>query len=286
MLNKIAKAIFKNPILILTLTILIIATMIFGVLEVGMSTGNDTLIDPSTQEYIDNYNYQEEFGSDPIIIIYEGENTESLLTVENLSGLKNLHLQLNAYEEVFLVNSPASLLPAIPQEQYMLDANIYDEFGNLKPAFSQFIINDYYMRVVVVLEGEVPDSITTDIITTIDDFLEAEGLTESTLVSGKPVLDLSIKTAMMSSMQQMILLSAIIMIFVLYLVFKVKWRLLPLAIILIALVSTVGIMGWLNIGITMVSMAVFPILIGLGIDYLIQFQTRYTEEIEGGDYNE
>ena len=41
-------------------------------------------------------------------------------------------------------------------------------------------------------------------------------------------------------------------------------------------------MGWLNIGLTMVSMAVFPVLIGLGIDYSIQFQSRYTEELEGG----
>lgn len=48
--------------------------------------------------------------------------------------------------------------------------------------------------------------------------------------------------------------------------------------ILIAVVVTIGIMGWLNMGLTMVSMAVFPILIGLGIDYFIQFQTRYEEE--------
>jgi len=32
--------------------------------------------------------------------------------------------------------------------------------------------------------------------------------------------------------------------------------------------------------ITMVSMAVFPILIGLGIDYAIEFQNRYTELLE------
>ena len=37
-------------------------------------------------------------------------------------------------------------------------------------------------------------------------------------------------------------------------------------------------MGWLNISLSVVSMAVFPILIGLGIDYGIQFHNRYDEE--------
>ncbi|NLY45040.1 MAG: RND family transporter, partial [Tissierella sp.] len=41
---------------------------------------------------------------------------------------------------------------------------------------------------------------------------------------------------------------------------------------------TLGLMGHLNVSMTMVSMAVFPILIGLGIDYFIQFQNRYEEE--------
>ena len=76
------------------------------------------------------------------------------------------------------------------------------------------------------------------------------------------------------------------MILVLLIVFRVKWSLLPLGIILIAVVATIGIMGWLNIGLTLVSMAVFPVLIGLGIDYAIQFQSRYTEELAGGLSNE
>ncbi len=57
-------------------------------------------------------------------------------------------------------------------------------------------------------------------------------------------------------------------------------------IILFAVIATIGIMGWLSIGLTMVSMAVFPVLIGLGIDYSIQFQSRYAEEILGGESNE
>ncbi len=64
----------------------------------------------------------------------------------------------------------------------------------------------------------------------------------------------------------MMALSALIMVVVLLIVFRIRWSLLPLVIILFAVIATIGIMGWLNIGLTMVSMAVFPVLIGLGID--------------------
>src|SRR5690625_6108834 len=83
---------------------------------------------------------------------------------------------------------------------------------------------------------------------------------------------------MQENIHKMMVLALLIMIVVLFFVFKVHWRLLPLLTVLIAVIGTVGIMGWLQIPITMVSMAVFPILIGLGIDYAIQFQNRYAEE--------
>jgi len=76
----------------------------------------------------------------------------------------------------------------------------------------------------------------------------------------------------------MVGLAILIMIIVLSLVFKVKWKMLSLGIILISVIATLGFMGILSVPITMVSMAVFPILIGLGIDYSIQFHNRYEEE--------
>ena len=142
------------------------------------------------------------------------------------------------------------------------------------------------MMFLVVLEGGLDDEAVGDIIDAVNETIEELGLEDVTLVSGKPVLDQSIKSEMMGSMQVMMALSAVIMIVVLLIVFKVRWSLLPLAIIMFAVLATIGIMGWLSIGLTMVSMAVFPVLIGLGIDYTIQFQSRYAEELAGGLDNE
>ena len=204
---------------------------------------------------------------------------------DNLSTIAgNLHLMsvnLGMIYDNFNV-----LVPSIPTEQSTLDLMLYDETGEMRSMFTSFAIDDQHMMFLVILEGEVADETKGDIIDTIKASIEEQGLTETTLISGKPVLDMSIKDAMMDSMQVMMALSAAIMIIVLLIVFRVRWSLLPLSIILVAVVATIGIMGWLNIGLTLVSMAVFPVLIGLGIDYAIQFQSRYTEELAGGTENE
>ncbi len=481
MLQKFAKFITKRPIKIILVGIIMFIVSLVGVVQVELKTGNETMIQTDTEEYIDNYEYQSEFGSDPIIIIYEGNGYDDLFTVENIALMNELENELSNYDEIFAINSPVSLIkefsgqqaiqfetalfelsnglenisvslktvsiqiatnadssdmedtlsqlstaingmitgqeqlgiavtnllgsfttfstqlititdsitviindlstdpllndqvtdlttannqliamanqmanistnsaalpniasntvigltnllngltgmatdqalmatqlatlatgletmadnlhimsvnlmkihdnfnaltPSIPTKQSTLDLMLYDESGELRSTFEEFTIDDQYIKFLVVLKGDVTDEVANDILDSINDTLEEQGLTDSTLVSGKPVLDLSIKSEMMGSMQMMMALSALIMIFVLLIVFRVRWSLLPLAIILLAVVATIGIMGWLNIGLTMVSMAVFPVLIGLGIDYSIQFESRYTEEIERG----
>ena len=113
---------------------------------------------------------------------------------------------------------------------------------------------------------------------TLNNRLLLEEKEDEVLISGKPILDRSIKSSMMDSMKFMMLSAILIMILILVLIYKVRMRILPIIMVLMAVVGTIGIMGWLSIGLTMVSMAVFPVLIGLGIDYFIQFQTRYEEE--------
>jgi uncharacterized protein len=168
--------------------------------------------------------------------------------------------------------------PGFPSSSETLNMMNYDEFDQVKRMFNSFIVNEEQLRMVIVLEGTVTDQQVDNIYETIMDRLEQEESESQVLVSGKPILDRSIKSSMTESMQYMMISAVVIMILILILIYKVRMRLLPIVMILFAVVATVGLMGWLSIGLTMVSMAVFPVLIGLGIDYFIQFQTRYEEE--------
>ncbi len=71
------------------------------------------------------------------------------------------------------------------------------------------------------------------------------------------------------------------MALVLALVFRSRLRLLPLLVALAAVAITFGAMSLLGAPLTMASIAVLPVLLGLGVDYAIQYQARVEEE--GGD---
>jgi len=176
--------------------------------------------------------------------------------------------------------------PSLPTKQETLDNIVYDD-SKLRPIFEEVIIDDKYMLMMIRFDGATTDNEKSEVVQTINDYLDSEMLEAvETLVSGKPVLDNAIRSSMLENIQKMMGLALLIMVIVLFFVFKVQWRILPLLVVLIAVVGTVGLMGWLQIPITMVSMAVFPILIGLGIDYAIQFQNRYDEEMHEEDSNE
>lgn len=167
--------------------------------------------------------------------------------------------------------------PSFPTSDETIEMMTYDA-GVLKSQFNGFIVAENKIRMVIVLNGNVTDEQVDAISETLFSRLTLENMEDEVLISGKPILDRSIKSSMMESMQYMMISAVVIMILILAFIYKVRMRLLPIFMILIAVIVTVGMMGWLSIGLTMVSMAVFPVLIGLGIDYFIQFQTRYEEE--------
>lgn len=171
------------------------------------------------------------------------------------------------------------MIADIPTEQSELDTILYDENETLRDMFSDVILDEKNSLMVVKLQGNLADEYKDSMAEDIKVALDEEGFeTLSYVVSGKPVLDSSLRSEMKTNMVIMVAFAVVIMLIVLAIVFKVKWRMLSLGIILVSVIATLGFMGHLSVPVTMVSMAVFPILIGLGIDYSIQFHNRYEEE--------
>lgn len=187
---------------------------------------------------------------------------------------------LNISEGLSTFHTKSSMMIAdIPTEQSELDTILYDDNGNLRDVFSDVILDDKNSLMVVKLQGNLDDSYKDQVAKDIRLAIDEEGFeTLSYVVSGKPVLDSSLRSEMKTNMMIMVTSAVVIMLIVLAIVFKVRWRMLSLGIILVSVIATLGLMGHISVPVTMVSMAVFPILIGLGIDYSIQFHNRYEEE--------
>jgi uncharacterized protein len=99
----------------------------------------------------------------------------------------------------------------------------------------------------------------------------------SYVVSGAPVVIDGVSRALKDALLVLFAIAIALMAFVLFLVFRSRWPLLPLAIALAGAGITFGLLALLGGSLTMASIAALPILIGLAVDYAIQFQARYDE---------
>jgi hydrophobe/amphiphile efflux-3 (HAE3) family protein len=179
---------------------------------------------------------------------------------------------------IFGVKS-SMMIPAVPTIDTELTSMIYDSNMIMRSAFSEVVLNDHQALMVIRLAGNLEDTEKDRLTANIAKVIDKANFTQlTTTMSGKTVLDAALRAEMKSSMLMMIGLAVLVMFGVLLLVFKVKWRMLSLAVVFISVIATLGFMGWIKVPVTMVSMAVFPIIIGLGIDYSIQFHNRYEEE--------
>ena len=102
------------------------------------------------------------------------------------------------------------------------------------------------------------------------------------VVSGAPVVIEGVSAALKGALRMLFAVALAVMSLTLLLVFRSRWPILPLGIALAAAAVAFGLLGLLGGALTMASVAALPILIGLGVDYAIQFQARFDETIESG----
>jgi len=104
----------------------------------------------------------------------------------------------------------------------------------------------------------------------------------SYVVSGAPVVVDGLARALQDALRVLFGVAVLVMAATLLLVFRSRLRLLPLGVALAAAAITFGLLGLVGGELTMASIAVLPILIGLAVDYAIQFQARFDEAAKDG----
>ncbi|MBD0283019.1 MAG: MMPL family transporter [Thermoleophilaceae bacterium] len=98
------------------------------------------------------------------------------------------------------------------------------------------------------------------------------------IVTGVPVVAERLADAVQRSLVVLLVAAVLVMAAALALVFRTRLPLLPLALALGAAAMTFGALSLAGGSLTMAGVAVLPVLIGLAVDYAIQFQARFDEE--------
>jgi uncharacterized protein len=175
---------------------------------------------------------------------------------------------------------------AIPPERRVLgdpewvDFLLHDNEGEIRKSLRPFFPDERHAQMVVRLpgnesiedEGQAAEAVLT---ATAD--LQFENATVTT--TGAPVLLKDINDYLTGGMLTLGAIAVALMVLILLVLFDVRWRLLPLGVILLGCLWAFGLAGYLGIPLTIVTIAGLPVMLGVGIDYAIQMHARVEEEV-------
>jgi hydrophobe/amphiphile efflux-3 (HAE3) family protein len=102
------------------------------------------------------------------------------------------------------------------------------------------------------------------------------------LVTGAPVVLTGIQDSIEKAIVTLLIAALIVMGLALMLVFPAELRLLPLALALMAAALTYGLLALTGSSIGVGAVAVLPVLVGLAVDYAIQFHARADQAMRDG----
>ncbi|MDY6964364.1 MAG: RND family transporter [Halobacteriota archaeon] len=282
----------RTGVVLLSIVLLVFGSF-FAAQEIEMATGLDTFVERDSQLFQDFETYYENFlegGTIMVLVI-----SEDVTDVKVLRAIERFEEQLEGREYISGSSSLVTLLKDVNQLMTG-EAVIPNNKADVKAILNTMpedvvkgIMPDDHNTVVAV---QLPSDISfEDSVTALDTTKNAVSWAEfppgtEVIVTGDAAFDISMNDEMGRSLGMMLMVAFMLMVVALYMVFNVRWRLLPFLMVGIGIILTFGAMGVTKVPLTMTSMAVFPILIGLGIDYAIQFHNRMEEELGKGETTE
>jgi len=174
---------------------------------------------------------------------------------------------------------------AIPVDQRTFDNPdwvrflLYDNQDNIRKPLLPFFPDEGHAQLVTRLEGnqslEDEGKASDEVIAITSDDMDNASL----ITTGAPELLQQLNDYLRGGMLMLGAVAVAIMVVILLVLFDVRWRLLPLAVILIGVVWAFGLAGYLGIPLSVVTIAGLPVMLGVGIDYAIQMHSRIEEEV-------
>jgi len=282
--QALARFIERRPWLFIIIAVLLSAAAVPGLTMLETETGFAALVSPDAKISKDNARYQEQFGGEPITVLLEGQ-LDDIFSVGNLAILSDFEEVVSHDERYRAVNSPVGMLRMAQEEagqagQTIIESVIYDSEGAVSQLMQPFIPDDEHVIIVVTPQGNISDEESLQASKDIEEFFSTHPMdgVNAEVISGSRLVD-AISVGIGNNITILLGLSVVVMMLILIFMFRVRWRLLSLIMVGISTLWTFGLMGYLSVPLTMATMAVLPILIGLGIDFSIQFHNRYQEEV-------
>ncbi len=331
---------------VLALVVVISGLATFGLKQLEFATGQDSYLNADSQVAIDNVAFQDDFGGEAIIVLFQaqdGSTIRDLFAGDNLAELQRLEAELRQVPEVFSVVAPLTslqfseaiveqgvgtnaLLSAVQREpdpaaKEIRQADLAITLARLggagehtmtNPDWNDFLLFDN--TGFVQTDGELvtpppeDQQVRASLLSTFPNQQTAVGgilltgnadldtLSSGTkavaaimntakldgfdvITTGSPVFLTDINDYLQGGMLTLGAAAFALMAVILLVMFRVRWRLLPLLAVFVGVLWAFAILGFIHVDLSLVTISGLPILIGLGIDFAIQIHNRVEEEV-------
>jgi len=288
-LERLGVWITKNPVIIIAFAlILTLASLSLAqsITTQGMNT--ESMVGKESPLYqIYDHLYKENFGTESIAVLIEGDNVASVKVLKAALRFSDF---VKDVPRVSSVSSIADIVADAEAKERGIrripsQERIDEILAGGGPQVRALLPDQRHTLMSIEDPVYITDGQRSEILKEIKEAVKLADFPPGcdVTVTGTPALMKSITDAMSASQSQIMLLAGVLMVFALLLVFRhVNWPLLPIPVVFLGIIWTFGAMGLFHIPMTMVSFSAFPLLIGIGIDYAIQFHNRIDEEFARG----
>ena len=278
--SRIADQIVQRPGTLSKIILVLMVVSIIGMTMVTMETGNATYMDVNSPEGILVEHYTDTFQKETVILLIESDDSTSPELLEYLSSIEK---PLANLQYVNSVTSLADIIKSLNNDVLPSSSGEMDEILAKVPAnvMKVYVPSGMLNMASIGLDAGLSDNKKTSALTNLQKFIDSTNPPPGTSVklTGSAAFQQEMKQEMGKSMGTLILAALVLMILVMGLLFGyVNHRFLPVVIVAAGLIFTFGFIGLSGIKISMAVISAFPVMIGLGIDYAIQFHARLEEE--------
>ena len=280
----IANTIVRRPKLVFCLICALFCIGLYGMTMLTMQTGWETYMNKDSPKGDLQSKYTQDFQTDTIILIIEAGDPLSPETLDYINNLeKNIRQQRNIRSTLSVVDVLKQANGGtIPSSGTEIDRII----SSLPPETRNTVAPSNVLTLVQIsLDQGLSESVKTSALNTVTSVVDSSNPPPGVKVeiSGSPAFTKQMSAGLMNNMGILIGGALILMIITMGILFAyVRHRFMPVLLVAVGLVSSLGLMGIAGISLNMAVIGAFPVLIGLGIDYAIQFHARFDEEARKG----
>lgn len=278
--EAVASAINSHPRAVLVALAAAILIALVGTNLVSMATGSETYLDKDTPRGMLLSKYTETFQSDAMLVLIEADDVLNPAVLAYIDRLQS-EIRTEAH-----ITSAASVVDMVRQVNGGALPTSTAEITAAQARVPKEVLARYLpSRTMTISAVTLDPGLSQDAqYSLLDSVKERVRLSNpppgvTVTVTGNTAFSQEMGAEMGGSMGMLIGAALLLMVIAVGLLFgHVRHRFLSVGIVAAGLILTFGIVGWSGLQINMATIAAFPVLIGIGIDYAIQFHSRFDEE--------